>query len=90
MSKNKKLDKIKHPCKWVGKPKNGMVEVVIVDNFGDGPNWWRMWVPHTEKDNMLSINSKVVKRMRSDHNIALEHCSAIMSRENPFIELLKH
>lgn len=84
----KKTNKIAYPQVWIGPLKNGMREVAIIENFGNGPAWWRLWVPSKEKDSYTNLMSRVKKRMRGDHSIDLDYNSWLCSQENPLHKLL--
>lgn len=81
---HKTLNKLKNPQLWYQEQKNGLVEAVVVENFGAGPEWFRIWVP-TNTDE--KVRKAIVKRMASDHGIELENWSRLMSNTNPLIEI---
>lgn len=85
---HKKLNKINSPQLWYQEQKNGLVEAVVIENFGEGPAWFRLWVPtNTDK---AKVRNAIVKRMASDHSIELGHCSWLLSSTSPLTpELLR-
>lgn len=83
---HKKLNKITNPQLWYQEQKNGLVEAVVVDNFGAGPNWFRLWVPANKDD--VKLQKAIVKRMASDHSIELAHYTRLISQRNPVNDFL--
>lgn len=81
---HKKLNKITSPQLWYQEQKNGLVEVVVIENFGKGPAWWRLWVPANDDE---TVRKSIVKRMAKDYNINLEGWSRLMSSTNPINDL---
>lgn len=82
---HKSLDSILSPQLWYQEQPNGLVEAVIIENFGNGPKWYRLWVPSNSDE---KVRNAIVKRMASDHNIELKHFSRLMSNTSPLITLL--
>lgn len=82
---HKKLIKLNSPQLWYQEQKNGLVEAVVIENFGRGPAFWRLWVP-ANSDNGKVVKA-IVKRMASDYNIDLQHSSLLMSNRNPINDL---
>lgn len=82
---HKTLTKLKSPQLWYQEQKNGLVEAVVIENFGSGPAFWRLWVP-ANKDNCKVVKA-IVKRMASDYSIDLQHSSLLMSSRNPLHDL---
>lgn len=78
---HKKLSKLKNPQLWYQEQKNGLVEAVVVENFGDGPEWFRLWVPANEDD--VKVQRAIVKRMVHDHKVELVDYSRFISNDNP-------
>ena len=88
MSK-KNLRTLVHPQVWLGKPAKGMVECVILENFGDGPLAARLWVPCKEEltpSERLKVMERVKKRLKLDNGILLEHYSGLLSHKHPLKE----
>lgn len=81
----KPLKKLIHPQLWRKPQPNGLVEVVVIDNFGKGPNWYRLWVPNTKH-----VDDAIKKRMSSDHQIDLQDWSALYSNTSPLDALLQN
>lgn len=82
---HKKLNKLKSPQLWYQEQKNGLVEAVVIDNFGQGPGCYRLWVP-TNTD-IQKVVKAIVKRMASDYSIDLSHSSLLRSNRNPLLDL---
>lgn len=82
---HKKLNKIKSPQLWYQEQKNGLVEAVVIENFGQGPAWWRLWVPSNADE--MKVQKAIVKRMASDYSIDLSGHSRLMSNRNPINDL---
>jgi hypothetical protein len=78
---HKTLTQLKNPQLWYQEQKNGLVEAVVVENFGDGPGWYRLWVP-AQKD-QIKVQAAIVKRMIHDHGIELKGYSRLISNDNP-------
>jgi hypothetical protein len=88
MSK-KNLRTLTHPQVWLGKPSKGMVECVILENFGDGPLAARLWVPCKEvldTAEHIKVIERVRKRLKQDNGILLEHYSGLASHKHPLKE----
>lgn len=85
---HKKLNKLKSPQLWYQEQKNGLVEAVVIENFGKGPVWYRLWVPaHTDE---TKVRNAIVKRMAGDHGIELNGWSRLISNTSPLTpELLR-
>jgi len=78
---HKKLNVLTNPQLWYQEQKNGLVEAVVVENFGAGPNWFRLWVP-AQKD-QIKVQAAIVKRMVHDHGIELKGYTRLISDTNP-------
>ena len=93
MSKNRKLKTLTNPQVWLGSPKNGMIECVILENWGDGPLAARLWVPYKgdkyDVREQSAALEKVKKRVKLDFGIELGHYSSLCSKDNPLDKLLK-
>ncbi|MNN26924.1 hypothetical protein D3C81_1404450 [compost metagenome] len=83
---HKKLTPIKNPQLWYQEQKNGLVEAVIIENFGKGPVWYRLWVPANSDD--AKVRNAIVKRMSHDHGIQLDHWSRLLSNTSPLTDEL--
>lgn len=82
---HKKLTKLKSPQLWYQEQKNGLVEAVVIENFGDGPAFWRLWVPANADE--MKVQKAIVKRMASDYDIDLSSHSRLISNRNPINDL---
>lgn len=83
MSK-KKLRTLKHPQLWIGQPNKQLVEVVVLENWGDGPIAARFWIPELKKSLGYGLDSMEYARMararlKADYGILLEHYSRLLS-----------
>ena len=83
---HKRLTKLNNPQLWYQEQKNGLIEAVVVENFGAGPEWFRLWVP-AQKD-QIKVQAAIVKRMVHDHGIELVNYTRLISTKNPCEDLM--
>lgn len=82
---HKTLTPIKSPQLWYQEQKKGLVEAVIIENFGKGPAWYRLWVP-TNSDE--KVQAAIVKRVANDWGLELKHWSRLISDTSPLTDEL--
>ncbi|MNE21180.1 hypothetical protein D3C80_1143310 [compost metagenome] len=73
----------KFPQIWFAKPSKGMVECILIDEMGNGPNFIRLWVPVKEKDTRDTWLAKVLKRVKKDFGKEIERYSELASNQSP-------